>query len=113
VSAKTDDLINNCFLKVTADILGIRLSSGELDKASVSCTSHCLCTEEMASIVRMRRWEPNLFLYLITAVQLGTKIYRSLHFKQGKLRVFSWMVHVVSFPDWPRNGMTMRGMVFP
>ena len=61
----------------------------------------------------MRRWEPiDLFLYLITAVQLGTKIYRSLHFNQGKLRVYPWMVHVVSFPDWPRNGIAMRGKFF-
>jgi len=34
VSAKTDDLINTMFLKVTAQVLGIKLSSTDLEKAS-------------------------------------------------------------------------------
>ena len=38
VSARTGDLINACFLKVTADLLGIRLSGAELDKTTVSFT---------------------------------------------------------------------------
>ena len=34
VSAKTDDLINTMFLKVTTQVLGIKLSSIDLEKTS-------------------------------------------------------------------------------
>ena len=34
VSAKTDDLINSLFLKVSAEALGVKLSHVELDKAA-------------------------------------------------------------------------------
>lgn len=34
VSAKTDDLINTMFLRVTAQVLGIKLTSGDLERAS-------------------------------------------------------------------------------
>lgn len=35
VSAKSDDLINSCFLKVAAETLGIRLTSSDIDRVSV------------------------------------------------------------------------------
>ena len=34
VSAKTDDLINALFLRVTAEALGVKISYGDVEKAS-------------------------------------------------------------------------------
>ena len=34
VSAKTDDLINAMFLRITADILGIKLTGADMERAS-------------------------------------------------------------------------------
>lgn len=45
MSAKTDDLINALFLKVTAEALGVKVTHAELDKAA---------TVVKADIVRYR-----------------------------------------------------------
>ena len=41
VSAKSNDMVDNCFLKITAEALGIRLTASELDKTAVSFTISC------------------------------------------------------------------------
>ena len=39
VSAKADDMIDSCFLKITAEVVGVKLTAADIQKVTVSTQS--------------------------------------------------------------------------